>query len=188
MFRVSCFMLRINLLPPQKKKELKLEKINHLVVFYGSLVIISFLLFLILLFNIQLFLSWKISDIKNQITAKETSLENQNDLEEKIKNLNNTLTKITKAQAEQPLWSPTIEKLASLIPSNVQLKNLSGNLESQIINLSGFSPTREKILLLESSLKNSPQFEITNAPLSNLTKPTNIDFQFGLKIKDFIKK
>lgn len=181
-------MLKINLLPPQKKKELKLERINHLVVFYGSLAVLSFLIFLILLFNIQMFLSWKINDVKHQIAIKETSLESQKELEEKIKELNATLTKIAKAQSQQPLWSPVIEKLALLIPSGIQLKNLSGNLESHTINISGFSPTRDKILLLESSLKNSIQFEITNAPLSNLTKPTNIDFQFGLKIKDFIEK
>lgn len=181
-------MLTINLLPPQKKKELKLEKINHLVVFYGSLVILSFLIFIILLYNVQLFLSWKINEIKQQITTKETALESQKELEEKIKNLNNTLIKITKAQASQPQWSLVIEKLASLIPPGVQLENLSGNLESKTINLSGFSPSRDKVLLLESSFKDSSQFEIANAPLSNLTKPTNIDFQFGLKIKDFIEK
>lgn len=177
-------MLKINLLPSQQKKEAKIEKINHLTVFYGFLVVLSFSIFIVLLYNVQLFLLWKTEDIEREIENKQKTLQIQETkkTEKNIQDVNKILGEITQVKNNQPKWSGIVERLSLLVPSGVQLKNLSANWESRNITIIGFSPTRSGVLSFESTLKESPLFEITEAPLSNLIKPADIDFRFELKI------
>lgn len=120
-------MLNFNLIPKEKKEEIKKE--NFLIVILGilkSLILSLFIVFVVILnsYLILFYLSKSQNEIferfKNDPKTKKIIA-----LEEEIKSKNSIIDKIESAQLNIFYLAPPIEEIAELLPEGVSLQELS---------------------------------------------------------------
>lgn len=107
----------------------------------------------------------------------------------KINSLNATLTTISKVYQSQNTWSPTLIKLASVVPpgmliSNIKLGNASKTSTPQWqITMSGIAVNRKQIILLSSNIQAlSPLFSNIQMPISNFQESINVPFSIVFNV------
>ena len=174
-------MIKLNLLSPQKKKEVE----DHIL--YSSLknvlgVLLIFVIFIsIILLGSKLILAKNFETIVEQTTliVKEYGGVNQNirTINEKLKNISNT-------QNEFVTWSYHLSKLQKLIPENIEISTIilkKGNKESLV---KGLAKNRDDLLTLKTNLENSDLFTVVELPFSNLLTRNNIDFELQLTLSE----
>lgn len=179
-------MLKLNLLPPQGKKEAKLEMINQTIMSFGIIIFLFLLISALLVFVSQVFLNMNLEELEDKITFEQSreQIKTIEDLESRIKYLNERLILLDSLQDKQSKFSDTLEKIIQEMPLGIQLHSLSINKELKKITLTGYAPAREQVLEIKDNLEKSAVWTDVYAPLSNFVDPRDIDFQFSFLIKD----
>jgi len=177
-------MIELNLLPPQEKNELKLERLYHWLIFYGSATILIVLLFVVFLALIWSFILIQLKtytvNLENTKTSFQgQSIENQQKL---ISSFNRQLEKINQIQNDHKYYSPILAHLAGLIPSGIRIDAFAVDKQGNC-TLTGYAQRRSQLLLLKEALEKSSFFEKIDNPISNLTKQTDINFSFKFAVK-----
>ena len=196
-------MIKINLLSPSDKLNLKWEKTNHLIMdnFFVLLLIqvIIIVIFLIVLRYLDV-------ENKNLLTNLE-SLQLRSEAKEitaiksKTRRYENKIKTYTELETMHPTWLNVLEDLTSVVPDGIKINNVSikpkvnsssssGSRGSrQIVNknydileiiIIGESLTMDDLLVLEENLKNSKVFS------GFVVNPTNYDnksFKYNLMMK-----
>lgn len=178
-------MLRLNLLPPQEKKELELAEIGHWFISFFGLILVILMIFSLLLFSTYAYLSILVKAQNELIAIEQSNVEivgQVKQIEEKIKQTNQNLSQIYHLQKDFVCWSPILEELARTVPQGIYLTNFSYQALTNQVNLNGRAETREQLLIFQQTLKENPQFIELEAPLSNLLKQRDIDFSFSFKL------
>jgi len=178
--------MKINLLPAQKKQELKLRFFERKVVAFGAF-LTTLILFLIICLAI-IYLTLYLTQL--QIKQSNALFNQAQELGEQVVELNQELSGfinqrleyLAKIIEEQVTWSPILEKLAQIVPKNTRLESLEIN--NKEIKIGGYAETRDDVLLLQKILGQEKQFIDINSPLSNVVKQKNIDFYLSFKIKE----
>ncbi len=176
-------MIKLNLLPPQEKENLKHERISRWIVFYGVSILGILIIFTALLGAILLYINIQLQAQNKEFSSLQTSLKGT-DLklqQDEIAVFNQELRTITRLQNGQEKYSYFLASLAGLIPAGVRLDTLSGDKNDQII-LYGNAQTRNQVIALRDALAQSKLFSDVESPLSNLVKQTDINFYFKFKI------
>lgn len=174
----------INLLPPQAKKELEIEREAKIITILGSLFLI-FLIFLgILLFSVKIYI---LSQIESQKTLIDVESRNINipevkELEKNITEANQKISNLNLFYKNQVDLTEILEKISFLLPLNVYLTDFNYQKEKNLIALRGFAQTREDFLEFKKSLETEKGFSNFNSPISNLVKPTDIDFYVSFNL------
>lgn len=182
-------MIRLNLLPPKEKGNLKLEEIQRWIWVWTAALTLALVFFLIVLATIYFSLiSGSKAARENyqfiQQSAQGETLKSQQDL---INNFNDRLARIASLQEKHKYYSQALIEILSLLPSGIRLESLVIN-EKKQVTLSGFAPDREKIIVFKEALEKSNKFENIENPLSNLLKQTDINFYFKFDLTDRILK
>lgn len=175
----------INLLPPKQKEELLAQEQFKIVLILG-IVIISFLLSLaLILFSIKTFMESDLQIEKIFIEQKEKELKNLKieDLEEKIKEYNITLSKLNDFYQKQKSLTEVLEKISKTLPEKIYLTTFNFDYSNSQISLSGFSPSRELLLELKENLEKSGDFKDINFPPTTWIESNNINFTVTFKMK-----
>ena len=78
-----------------------------------------------------------------------------------------------------------LEEISSALPAEIYLTNLSITTQDEELNcvLSGFAPTRERLLDFKDNLEKEVRFEEILFPPSNWEKRTDINFTVSFKVK-----
>lgn len=176
-------MIELNLLPPQEKEELKLERIYRWLVFYCSSAILIVLLFITFLALIWFFIIIQLksytANLENTRTSFQgQSIENQQKL---ISIFNRQLDKINFIQNDHKSYSTILVRLAEIIPSGIIIDAFVVDEQGKCA-LTGYAQKRSQLLLLKEALYNSSFFENINNPISNLTKQIDINFSFKFDV------
>ncbi len=183
-----------NLLPSNQKEEIKSEilkkKISLILFFLGVnicflVAIIFSFLFYISKENTQV--DKKIITIENQITEPQFDA-----LKKQISTANQNLNKISNTKKEQVSSVDVLEKISSLVPSEIYLKSFTfqnifkGTEDKETkemigtffakITLSGVSQDRETLFLFKKSLDQEKSFQNIYFDPSSWVKPINADF------------
>jgi Tfp pilus assembly protein PilN len=174
----------INLLPPQAKKELEIEKKRKIITILGNLFLI-FLIFLgALLFSVKIYILSQIEGLKNL-----TDLENAyvdipqtEKLEKNITEANQKFSNLNLFYENQIDLTEVLGKISFLLPLNVYLTDFSYQKEKKLITLEGFAQKREDFLEFKKSLEGEEGFNNFSSPISNLVKPTNINFNITFNL------
>jgi Tfp pilus assembly protein PilN len=174
----------INLLPPQEKNELEMERKIKITTILGSLILI-FLIFLgTLFFSVKIYL---LSQIQNQKVSLD--LENQaistpevQELEKNITEANKRIFQLNSFYKGEINISQILEKISSVLPTETYLINFSYQAEKSQVILQGYAKNRENLLEFKKSLENLKEVQNLYSPISNLTKPTDIDFYFSFNL------
>lgn len=176
-------MIRLNLLPPKEKKELKWADLNQLVIILSVWLLFFLLLSSLFLIGSYSYLSnlLKKQGVLIEIRQDDPKIQHLLELENKVQQANRKIERIYLKQKELILWVPLLEEISELIPGKLYLKTFIYQPNTNQISLSGQANTRDDLIRFENSLKQSPYFTEIKSPLSNLLKQTNIDFSFTLK-------
>lgn len=176
-------MVELNLLPPAERELLHLEKIRCQVMRYGTIVLLTFLGFIAVLGFIWFFILIQLKSYSQSLQSIEASFQGQSIGNQKqlIADFNQYLEKLDQTQKSHPYYSSVLAELANIIPAGVRLDSLSIDEKNQAM-LSGFAPQRSQVLILQDSLEKSKFFADVEKPLENLTKQTNINFNFKFKL------
>lgn len=177
-------MLTLNLLPDYQKKEIRLEYIFRKTLFLGAGIIVILGIFILFAFSIKLILQNKFEELEKKtetefVTAELSQIKEKEEVLNEFNRLLSTIKEISELKVH---WSQVLIKLAEDIPEEVTLSQIIVDKKGKI-TLTGFSPTREKLLSIKDTLETSPQFTDIYSPRSNLIKKEDIDFFFSFKLK-----
>ncbi len=160
--------------------------INALKILLFNFFLLSLLFLVLNYYNMQ-----TINSEKAQI-AQYTSYTNNpkyQGVANNINNLNSTLATISKVYQSQNIWSPTLIKLASIVPtgmiiSNIKLDNASKTSTPQWqITMSGIALNRKQIILLSSNIQAmTPLFSNIQMPISNFQESVNVPFSIVFNV------
>jgi len=180
----------INLLPPENKKELLREEQYKIVLILGIFVLLFLLSFSLILFSIKIYISGQLEAEKEFVeqSRKEMEFSEIEKLEKEIKSINKNISELDLFYQNQISLTEVLKELSFVLPSGVYLKTISINSSQEkdgkfLVALSGFSPSRDLLIELESNIKTKKEFfRDPSLPPSTWTKPLNIDFSLSLKI------
>lgn len=181
----------INLLPPQEKKILILEEKKRLIIILGSLILISLICLVLILFSIKINLQGQLEAQKITLSFSEKEFQKPEiqNLKKEINLTNKNFSKLNSFYQNQINFTEILEQISGILPEQVYLTNLSINYRSEKdqewqINssLSGFAKTRDILFEFKSNLE-AEDFKEIYFPLSNLIEKTDINFNLSFKIK-----
>jgi len=199
-------MIKLNLLSPREKEEIRWEKINRILTVNGLIIIIELVVFVVLLLLAQAYLYNKLSNLNNLIIQKqqETEVKEIKDIKDKARYFNERLDLVDKIQNEQVSWTKILEKLSLTAPNTIQItsldikaillddskennetKNIIGGREYRF-GLIGRAKTRDDLLEFENNLRNSDYFTDLKPDQSNYLKARNADFRYEFYLTEKI--
>ncbi|MFH1129386.1 MAG: hypothetical protein V1686_01465 [Patescibacteria group bacterium] len=175
-------MIKLNLLPPEQKKRLKLHFIEYNVIFLSFFIVFLLLIVVLFLGGFLMFSNIKSGLINQEIVFEQSRIIQTNTIkgiEKKVKELNSELLDLEKISKNQ---SDFYQILSSIIPEllfKVNIYNLEISAETRRITIIGFASAREDLLEIKQKLESSSRYREIDFPISNLTNPKNIDFRFS---------
>ena len=179
----------LDLLPQQKKQEVKRKKIFRQILKGELLFLVPFAVLIFILLSIYYILMLQAETNANshssqQLKEKYKQLEVY---EEKFKQANSLVQTMGKIQAGHFYWHNFFQKLSETIPDNVYITDLST--KDLNVFLVGKAKAREDLLSLKNNLESEECFKNINVPLSNLVTKEDVDFQIDISInEDCLKK
>ncbi len=182
-------MIKLNLLPPQQKEELRLVEFNRLLVSFAFRFSIVLVIFILLLISSYFCLLIIIRAQNNLIEVRQNDekAQYQAEVEQRIEQINQEVGKISVKQDKLIIWTPILERLSKITPRGLYLINFSYQASNNKVSLTGWAENRDKLLRFEKLLKETPYFGEVEAPLSNLIKQTDINFSFIIKVGPYVK-
>ena len=176
--------ISIDLLPEQRKQEIKRRKMFHTIL-RGE-----FLFFLPILIFIGVLLSTYYTIIlqKNSSSSAHMSQQSQDEYqkldqyEKKFKEINEKDSLLAKIQSGHIHWKNLLVEFSNITPESVYLNNISNN--DYKVFLAGKARSRDDLITFKDRLESSPCFQDVNVPLSNLVVKNDIDFQIDLVLKE----
>lgn len=177
-------MIELNLLPPQEKKLLTLERLQRWLLFYGGAILAMAVVFAGLLAATWAFLLIQLKAVTLNLQTQRTSLQGQ-DLraqQDLAKETNRQLEKLNQIQINHQYYSAALIELTRLVPSGVRLDTFSLDEKSQA-TLTGYARQREQVIAIQTALEGSVFFENVESPLANLVKSADINFSFNFILR-----
>lgn len=150
---------------------------------YSSAIIIA--LVCLLLAASYFLLDGNLNNLNKQIVLAEEQLTENGkapNTKESIDRINKKLNRLKKIQDEYTKISPIVQELTKTIPEGVDLSVFNINIKDNAFEISGTSPDRQTLLILQDQLENSKTFTEVDSPLSNLLHKENITFRLTGKI------
>lgn len=174
----------INLLPQQKKKELRLDILNQAIISAIIAVIFMILIFTLLILVAQGFLNMNLEKASQELDfwQAKKEIKQLEGLQKEIEDLNRNLVFLDKHYKERNLFSLFLESLIRDVPSGLRFNEININ-ESGRVNISGHAPTREILLVFKNSLEEASYISNFDFPLSNLTQAKDINFFLSFELR-----
>lgn len=172
-------MILLNLLPPTKKKDLRLIQLYTVI---KNLIIIV-LIFTIVATTILLIIKIVLQNYFNEIVAQTTlTTKTLSVFNKDIKTFNKNLSIVEDIQKNFIPWTNFLVNFTRLVPDNVSIYNLNINKVDDTtykIFIYGFAKNRDGLLAFKNNLENSNDLKEISVPLENLL--TKEDIKFNIK-------
>lgn len=178
-------MKHINLLPKHKQTELYYEDLYHSTLVAVILGVAVLLLGVVIQIFVMIYLGSKESRVSAEVeTLKQQTDKTENaELKRQIRLINNQMSDFEQLAANSPRWSKVISAFAKLVPKGVKINTFKADSKTSKIEITGFSPTREAVIELYNNINtDKAHFKDINYPLENVSKPTNVQFNFAFYI------
>lgn len=195
-------MIRINLLSPIDKENLRWEKLNKLVRQATLWTLIAEAVFATAFFSSLQYLkategtaSEELASLRNRSDTRETA-----EMEAGLSSYKKKIDEIYTLQSGQLSWTYLLSDLAAQVPAGVRLKSVDVSLvvidekkkpspEEKAhagqykISLTGNARTRADLLDLESRLKQDSLLSDLECDDSNYVNATDVDFRYGFYVR-----
>ncbi len=184
-------MKLINLLPKARQNELRYEATYRSLVIIFSFSLMSFALVFLCQFAAKFYLEEKavslnaqIEQLKSQVDKKENA-----DVKKKVQGINDVISDFNNLATASPKWSKILRAFAPLPPQGIKITSFNIDLNRKVVQIYGYSPTRELVIALYNSiLQDSKEFINVDYPLENVAKATDINFHFTFNVQDSLLK
>lgn len=173
----------LDLLPEERKKEIKKNKLFGTVIRQESRLLIPLAVFIAVLIAINIILEIQAEGMEKAYSLKQ-SQEKYIELktyEGKFKEINMKIANASGLQEGHLYWSEVLYELSTSVPDDVYVVDLSTK-DYQIF-LTGKAKNRDNLLDFQGRLESSGCFDKINVPLSNLVSKENVSFQMDFEIK-----
>jgi Tfp pilus assembly protein PilN len=174
----------IDLLPEEKRKELRKEKIFKIILGQGILFGLPLIVFIIILLAINYILVIE-KDAISLASSVEQSRGQYAELatyEKKFDEVNKNSQAIYKIQQGHLHWSNFFENLNKVISDGVQVSNIST--KNYQVFVIGKARNRDVLLALKEKLDANECLKDVNVPLANLVVKNDVDFQIDFSVKE----
>jgi len=177
----------INLLPEGEKQEIfKRRRWKLWLIFEVALFLFLVSLAFVFLTS-RVYLAGELV-IQQEIIAereKEVGLQAITDFQKQVADLDLTLQNVKSFYQRQPNLTAVFQALFETLPTEVSLTTLSfiQDPATDKINVTGFAPTREDLLLFKENLESNSVFQKVNFPPTTWVSPTDIEFSLSLELK-----
>jgi Tfp pilus assembly protein PilN len=177
--------LYTNLLSLEDQQNIRLEKATALLFNFFLWVVLSLLMLLVFMIAGRFYLISELSSVETRIELqKQTVSQSENQqLKNTLNEFNTHLANLVNLEKHQGQWSEVLIEFARLVPKDVAVDSFTGERQTGRIRITGFAKTRESVLRLRQNLLDSGNFTDVNFPLSNLVKPTDLNFNYTFFVK-----
>jgi len=175
-------MIKINLLPPQQIKRIKMMIAYQNAISSGLILFSMFLLVIVALASFLTLLNFKYFIFErgiNEEQAKVVQTESIKTIQKRVKELNDDLSLIKKIQDTKSDLYGILDKVNEELFGGVKIYTLEIDKESKLISVTGNSLLRENLVAIRNIIKSNPHYKEIDFPLSNLANPRNINFRFS---------
>ncbi|QQS16026.1 MAG: hypothetical protein IPK84_01550 [Candidatus Moraniibacteriota bacterium] len=175
----------LNLLPVEKKIEMRRQTRFRMIVAHGSVIIFLGFFYCCSLLGISALLSSQLSSMQGLLSSDGASaVSGQREIEsyeQSFQDTNKRVSEISRLLAGHISWKPLFRALDTATPSGVLYSKIAvGN--DLFFSASGTAPSREALLALENSVNDSDCFSDASVPLSDKLVKENIDFQLSATV------
>ena len=170
----------INLLPFEEKKFLETEKNWRLIIILGSLILMFLICLILILSAIKLSMSGNLRSQQIMIDTEEKELKKPEiqDIQEKIRSVNQNLSKLNTFYQEQVSLTDVFEKISKILSPGMYLNNLAYQKNASKFSLSGSAPNKETLFEFKKNLEQ----EFKEVSLSNQSWIDPANFQVTFRI------
>ncbi len=174
--------IKLNLIPPEKKEEIR--KKNQLTlamrIEFFLTVILAIFLSMLLVFNYILkinFNSVMVAEKKSENSGKYDKIK---ELDRNFGQANSNLSDIISIKNNQLYWSKLFLKINNIIFPGIKMISIVTS--DYAISLGGVSDTRDNLILFKDKLAGEKCFSNVNLPLADLVGKSDIVFQIDLSM------
>lgn len=167
-------MNKINLLPPEFKKEIEQAKKNSKTL-NATLKTAAFILIVLAIYLAGL---WQFTNLLNAETRayndNQEKIETYGNLEEKSKKISERLNTIRSIDRNSPKWSGVIEEIQKIMPSGIYLTKVKmDNLSKTRNKISGYARSKQEVAALRDLMDKSEKFEYVDIESTSTVKDPN---------------
>lgn len=174
--------LSLNLLPPQKKADLRSAGILSHAQSMVLLVLIAAAFAAVVLLAVRVVLTTNLNNLSNNTAAPDTA-EFQTYTEE-IKAMNSHAARLAAVTSGRNEWSKALDGIAAALPDGVTIYRI-GLRATGRVNISGLGRTRDDVLTFQRNLKDSPIFSDLQSPLTNILQRAEVKFDLDMAYDEF---
>lgn len=174
-----------NILPQQKKSEIKKEYQLRLLVVGLAFVSASAVVTLGFLIPSHILLQSKIKTTNSQISAVKGVFEKENGAQysQEIRETREKITAIEHYKEKRNMEN-TITAITEKRNAAVYISRISFEAEDGVVKVSGTAGTREALLSFNNRLKNDSNFETVELPVSNLAENADVPFSITISLAE----
>ena len=169
----------INLLPQDDWEKKPIGKIVKWALTFGRYIVVITELIVIVCFVSRFSLDREISDIYEEVEAKQIQVQAYHQFENDFRLTQKQLKTIKELWETKDNAPEITTNIRTLIPLNITLEKIAFNGDS--VNLSGSSLSESGIATLITNFNQSPLFE--NVQMGNITKDNRLEINFSLSAK-----
>lgn len=181
----------INLLPPPKKQRIGRYRIKRMILVLGLIGTVFLAALALVLLALNFYLQGQVDYQGSLLKAKRGpgKSEKISSIQQEFSAYNNKTAELERFYRNREHPSEFLKEMNETLPSSVHLTSLSyrkikkEEYKAQV-SLSGFCPTRGKLLQLKERMDRKSEWEQIKLPPSNWVEPTDINFNVSFKIKD----
>lgn len=171
----------LNLLPPEKKLELRRRFYAKLFLWQWFTVFLMSLVFVTVVAGAYFVITWQQKSSELDAAVPNTGgQEKLAQYEASFAEANESAKTVLHYEALHPSFTAMLEKINSLLPEKITLKKLST--KDYHVYMTGEAATRSDFLTLQENLKNERCFQSINAPISNLFAEQNVSFEIDFLV------
>jgi len=174
----------LDLLPQQRKQEIKRKKTFRSILREEVLFLFPVIAFIIILLNVYYVLTLQrdSSATGHKTEQSQDKYQQLSTYEAKFKQTNILDQKLVKIKTGHLHWQQIFQKLSDATPDGIYVSELST--KDYKVFMVGKAKTREDLLGFKEKLESVECFSDINVPLSNLVVKNDIDFQIDLTITE----
>lgn len=166
--------ITLNLLPPKKKDALRQ---GYVVAYVRAMLIFLMIVAVALsatLISFRIILANTLTELTKQ---NEDMLSEDTAPEKDVEIIDAFLTRISDLQSDFVSWSEVFEEISLATPDGIVLNAVQLNVDGKVF-IRGVAASRDDVLSFQSRLDDFEFFTPIKAPLANILKKTDIDFDF----------
>jgi Tfp pilus assembly protein PilN len=174
----------INLLPPQRRREIKNLRLIGIVLKIGTMALFALFVLASFSYACLYFIGIEEKSLDQEIVRfKQTqSYRETQEAQDSLREYNKISRKVKNGLKKQKKYWDIIYEINSTVPNDVVLTNFMVS-EEGIVSLKGLAYTRDDFLAFKAGLEESELLTNLKSPISNLVMDKDVNFEFTAEIK-----